>query len=82
MMLKNIEQALPIHQLHLDHDENRINLDDADTKSDLLEQAICTIEFLLNTGLDTQTAINNTLNCVQFRDDNDLRLKLIKKYKI
>lgn len=83
MMLKQIEQNLPIHQLHLDHDENRINPNvDEDSKRDLLEQAICTIEFLIDNGQNPQTAVNNTLKCVQFRNNNDLKLKISKRYKL
>lgn len=83
MMLKQIEQNLPIHQLHLDHDENRINPnEDTDVTADLLEQAICTIEFLISNGLDIQTATENTLRCVPFRSNNDLKSKISKYYKV
>ena len=83
MMLKQIEQNLPIHQLHLDHDENRINPnEDTDLTADLLEQAICTIEFLISNGLDIQTATENTLRCIPFRSNNDLKSKISKYYKV
>lgn len=83
MMLKQIEQNLPIHQMHLDHDENRINLNDVIVDNgDLVEQAICTIEFLLTTGLDARTAVNKTLNCIQYRNNNNLKIEIIKRYNL
>ena len=83
MMLKQIEQNIPIHQMHLDHDENRINSnDDVDANEDLFEQAICTIEFLITNGLDEKNAIEKTLNCAQFRDRDVLKTKIYKKYKV
>lgn len=83
MMLKQIEQNIPIHQMHLDHDENRINSnDDIYINEDLFEQAICTIEFLLNDGMDERTAINKTLNCAQFRNNDKLKLKINKRYNL
>ena len=83
MMLKQIEQNIPIHQMHLDHDENRINSnEDVDIDEDLYEQAICTIEFLLKNGMDESTAVYKTLNCAQFRGNDSLKLKINKRYKL
>lgn len=83
MMLKQIEQNVPIHQMHLDHDENRINSnEDIDINEDLLEQAICTIEFLLKNGMNESTAVCKTLNCAQFRNNDSLKLKINIRYKL
>lgn len=83
IMLKQIEQNIPIHQMHLDHDVNRIDANDAiDANDDLYEQAICTIDFLINSGKDKNTAIENTLKCIQFRNNDNLKLRLTKKYEL
>ena len=59
MMLKEIERNIPIHQMHLDHDVNKIDPEsDKEDISDLLEQAIMAVEWQHVMGKDYQTMRN------------------------
>lgn len=83
MMLKQIEQNIPIHQIHLDHDENRVDSkEESDALTDLFEQAICSIEFLKLTGISTNEAIEKTINCVQFKNNDRLFKMINEKYGV
>lgn len=81
-LLKQIEQNIPVHQIHLDHDINRVDPDTICDVDDLYEQAIMTIEFLISTGYDKKSAILKTLECTQFKNNEFLERKLYKKYAI
>lgn len=80
MFLKQIEQNMPIHQIHLDHDVNRIELDKEIDINDLTEQAVITIEFLHNNGMDYCSAVEKTLQCSQFKNNKNLLTRLKSKY--
>lgn len=80
LLLKQIEQNIPVHQMHLDHDANRIVPDNDIDMSDLFEQAIMTVEFLLSTGMGVEVAVQKTLKCSQFKNNADLTTKIKKNY--
>lgn len=82
MLLSQIEQNIPIHQMHLDHDVNRIDTDENKDVEDLFEQAILTIDFLHGIGLDYRSAVAKTLLCAQFKNNEQLERKLKKKYDL
>ena len=82
MLLKQIEQNIPIHQMHLDHDVNRIESENPDDNSDSLENAIMTIEFLHTTGLPYKDAVEKTLKCIPFNNDIALIVQLKKRYSL
>lgn len=82
MLLRQIEQNIPIHQMHLDHDINRIEADNDFDGSDLYEQAIMTVDFLHKTGLDYNSAIKMTIKCSQFKNELNLLTKLNKKFQV
>lgn len=81
-LLKQIERNIPIHQMHLDHDENRIESKEDTDLNDLVEEAELTIEYLIRTGMDIASAIEKTLKCVQYKDNEKLKLRILKKYTI
>ena len=66
--------------MHLDHDANRIEPDKDFDISDLLEQAIMTIDFLHSTGLNIEAAVQKTLKCAQFKNNAVLTTKIKNKY--
>lgn len=80
LLLRQIEQNIPVHQMHLDHDANRIEPDKDFDISDLLEQAIMTIDFLHSTGLNIEAAVQKTLKCAQFKNNAVLTTKIKNKY--
>lgn len=84
MMLQQIESHLPIHQLHLDHDENHIDRSEesVDKLNDLYEQATMAIEWALIKGTPLQEAVNMVLSCEQFKDNDDLKKKINKRYSL
>ncbi len=82
MLLKQIEQNIPVHQIHLDHDENRIELDKDFDINDLFEQAVMTVEFLHTTGLDYKLAVLKILQCSQFKNNDSLINMLNNKYSL
>lgn len=84
MMLQQIESNLPIHQMHLDHDENHIDRADEgkDRLNDLYEQAAMAIEWKVFQGIALQDAIESVLLCEQFRENNELKKKINKKYSL
>lgn len=81
-LLRQIEQNIPVHQMHLDHDANRIEPDKDIDEVDLYEQAIMTVEFLHSTGMDFKSAVQKTTMCSQFKNNADLSTKLRNKYKL
>lgn len=84
MMLQQIESHLPIHQLHLDHDENHIDRSEesVDKLNDLYEQATMAIEWALIKGAALQEAVKMVLSCEQFKDNDDLKKKINKRYSL
>lgn len=83
MLLSHIEQYIPVHQMHLDHDINRIDpIDNSEMLDDIFEQAIMTIEFLHSTGMDYKSAISRLTQCVQFKGHAQLEIKLINRYSL
>ncbi len=83
MMLKEIERNIPIHQMHLDHDVNKIEPEsDKEDISELLEQAIMAVEWQHFIGKDYQDAVNGILTAEQFRNNDELRKKLNEKYSL
>lgn len=84
MMLQQIESNLPIHQMHLDHDENHIDRaeEGRDKLNDLYEQASMAIEWKVFQGIPLQEAVRSVLACEQFRESGDLRKKINNKYSI
>ncbi len=83
MMLKEIERNIPIHQMHLDHDVNKIDPEsDKEDISELLEQAIMAIEWQHLMGKDYQDAVSSILTAEQFRNSDELRKKLFEKYSL
>jgi tRNA A37 threonylcarbamoyladenosine biosynthesis protein TsaE len=83
MMLREIERNIPIHQMHLDHDVNKIDPEsDKEDISDLLEQAIMAVEWQHVMGKDYQDAVNIILTAEQFRNNEKLKIELNKKYNL
>lgn len=83
MMLKEIERNIPIHQMHLDHDVNKIDPEsEKEDISELLEQAIMAVEWQHVMGKDYQDAVNSILTAEQFRDSEELKNRLNKKYNL
>lgn len=84
MMLQQIESHLPIHQLHLDHDENHIDRSEesVDKLNDLYEQATMAIEWALIKGTPLPEAVKMVLSCEQFKDNDDLKKKINKRYSL
>ena len=83
MMLQQIESKIPVHQLHLDHDVNRIDRSEEEEKlTDLYEQAIMAIEWNVFKGVSLREAVTTVLTCEQFRGNEELRKKIYKKYEL
>ena len=83
MMLKEIERNIPIHQMHLDHDVNKIApKSDEEDISELFEQAVMAVEWQHVIGKDYQDAVNSVLTAEQFRNCEALRNKLNNKYNL
>ena len=81
MMLREIERNIPIHQMHLDHDVNKIDPEsDKEDISDLLEQAIMAVEWQYVIGKSYQDAVNVILTAEQFRNNEELKTELNKHY--
>ena len=83
MMLKEIERNIPIHQMHLDHDVNKIDpKSNEEDSSELFEQAVMAVEWQHVMGKGYQDAVNNILTAEQFRNNDDLKNQLNKKYNL
>lgn len=83
MMLKEIERTIPIHQMHLDHDANKIvSESDREDISELLEQAIMAVEWQHIMGKGYQDAVNSILTAEQFRNNEKLENRLKQKYNL
>lgn len=83
MMLSEIERNIPIHQMHLDHDVNKIDTEsDKEDISDLLEQAIMAVEWQHVMGKNYQDAVNSILTAEQFRNSEELKKRLNQKYNL
>ncbi|MBR5168494.1 MAG: ATP-binding protein [Salinivirgaceae bacterium] len=83
MMLQQIESNIPIHQMHLDHDENHIDRpEDLDALNDLFEQAAMAIDWKIFKGQTINAAVQEVLACEQFKDSKELKKKIHKKYAI
>lgn len=83
MMLREIERNIPIHQMHLDHDVNKIDpKSDEEDISELFEQAVMAVEWQHVMGKGYQEAVNSILTAEQFRNREDLKNKLNKKYNL
>lgn len=81
MMLREIERNIPIHQMHLDHDVNKIDAEsNKEDISDLLEQAIMAIEWQHVMGKEYPEAVNCVLTAEQFKDSEELKKKINNKY--
>lgn len=81
LMLQQIENNIPIHQMHLDHDDNHIDRAvDEDKLNDLYEQASMAIDWQVLKGTALSNAVKSVLSCEQFRDNNELDILIRKKY--
>lgn len=82
LMLQQIENYIPIHQMHLDHDDNHIDrAEEDDVINNLFEQATMAIEWQLFKGTPLDLAIKSVMACEQFRSNPDLDKLISKKYK-
>lgn len=84
LMLQQIENNIPIHQMHLDHDDNHIDrsLNEDDKLNDLYEQATMAIDWQVHKGCSLIQAIATVMTCEQFRNNKDLDKLINKKYSI
>lgn len=83
MMLQQIENNIPIHQMHLDHDINRIDrATGTDESNELFEQAVMAIEWQIYKGVPLDIALKSVMSCEQFRDNAELNKLIIKKYDL
>ena len=84
LMLQQIENNIPIHQMHLDHDDNHIDrsLNEDDKLNDLYEQATMAIDWQVHKGCSLIQAIETVMTCEQFRNNKDLDKLINKKYSI
>jgi len=83
MMLREIERNIHIHQMHLDHDVNKIDpKSDEEDISELFEQAVMAVEWQHVMGKDYHDAVSCILTAEQFRNSEDLKNKLNKKYNL
>ncbi len=84
LMLQQIENNIPIHQMHLDHDDNHIDhsAEDNDKLNNLLEQASMAIDWQIHKGVTLSQAIATVMACEQFRNNQDLDKLISKKYSI
>jgi len=83
LMLQQIENNIPIHQMHLDHDDNHIDRAEEDDKiNNLFEQAVMAIDWQLFKGMTLESAVKLVLACEQFRDNQELNKLIYKKYSV
>ena len=84
LMLQQIENNIPVHQMHLDHDDNHIDriTDGEDMLNDLFEQAAMAIDWQIYKGVSPSQAITSVMACEQFRNNKDLDKLISKKYSI
>ena len=83
MMLREIERNIPIHQMHLDHDVNKIDpKSEEEDISELFEQAVMAIEWQHLIGKNYQDAVSCILTAEQFRNSEELKNKLNTKYNL
>ncbi len=81
LMLQQIENNIPIHQMHLDHDINHIDhAEDDDRQNDLYEQACMAIDWQIFKGTPIVDAVKAVMSCEQFRNNKDLGKLITKKY--
>lgn len=83
LMLQQIETNIPVHQMHLDHDSNKIDRnEECDKVNDLFEQAIMAIDWLIFKGTPVNDAISSVISCEQFRNNPELDKLIQKKYSL
>lgn len=83
LMLQQIESNIPIHQMHLDHDDNHIDRAvEVDKLNNLFEQAVMAIEWSLFKGNTLKQAVISIMACEQFRNNSDLDKLIKKKYSL
>ena len=83
MMLKEIERNIPIHQMHLDHDVNKIVPEsDKEDFCELMEHAVMAVEWQHVIGKTYAEAITCVLTAEQFKDNVELKNKLNQKYNL
>ena len=84
LMLQQIENYIPIHQMHLDHDDNHIDrsAEEEDKLNNLFEQATMAIDWQIYKGISPSQAIASVMACEQFRNNKDLDKLISKKYSI
>lgn len=83
MMLQQIESSFPIHQMHLDHDKNHLEISKKDdTINDLYEQAVMAIDWYIFKGIDKRVSVENVLSCEQFTENEELKKKIQNKYAL
>lgn len=83
MMLQQIENNIPIHQMHLDHDDNHIDRAVEDDKlNNLFEQAVMAIEWQNFKGTSIKQSVQSVMTCEQFRNNPDLEKLINKKYSL
>lgn len=83
LMLQQIENNIPIHQMHLDHDDNHIDRAVEDDKiNNLFEQASMAIDWQVFKGTQLEEAIKSVMTCEQFRNNPALDKLISKKYKL
>lgn len=81
LMLQQIENNIPIHQMHLDHDDNHIDRAVENNKlDDLYEQSTMAIDWQVFKGKSLVDAVESVLSCEQFRNNKDLEKLINKKY--
>lgn len=83
LMLQQIENNIPIHQMHLDHDDNHIDraVED-DQLNNLFEQAAMVIDWQVFKGTALAQAVKTVMDCEQFRNNPDLQKLINKKYAL
>ncbi len=83
MLFQQIETNIPIHQMHLDHDENHIDrTTDRDQLQNLFEQACQAVDWQIFKGTLPQDAVKSIMECEQFRDNAKLSNLISKKYQL
>lgn len=83
MLFQQIETNIPIHQMHLDQDENHIDRAiDNDQIGNLFEQACQAIDWLVYKGTPVADAVQSIMACEQFRGNPELSNLINKKYEL
>lgn len=83
LMLQQIENNIPLHQMHLDHDENHIDRSmEEDKLNNLFEQAVIAIDWQIYKGAPLSQAIKLVMSCEQFRNNAELEKLINKQYEI